>query len=684
MTAGRWRPRAERALLTVGVGAAIAAYLLGYLPGRGTGWVPALAATFLLPSIWMQWTRFPARLVRPLSLAVIPLVATTALTVVLSRQILVPVLGLSAAHGVEFVVGGALCVLAAAFLYGARQWRFGTHVLPTTVGILIAAGIDPRASGFFPLAGVAGAALWTHALIAGGPRLRGPAVVLFVLAGAGLAAATIWFLPWAQPRVTHFVAQAYSEGKTGLSDRSELGEVESLAPSRRVVARVWTERPQLLRMQVLTHFDGRRWSVARQEERALAPLSTEDTVTAQIHSLLREIPGHLFAVATQPGGAPSVETKVLPVLSFDEGWGLLVPARPVLVAWPGENLAIDDLGRVKTGGNVVHLYGVANGGPEVGRAAPTDVDLSQPPKLDPRVLGLAAELSHGAHSDRDILRHTVDHLRSSYRYTLDVGRFEGKDPLAAFLFEKKAGYCEYFASAAVVLLRLQGVPARYVKGVSVRSENQIADHYLVRESDAHAWVEAYLRDEGWVEEDPTPTNGYELTHQTTPPGFLAERWEALSAHWSEALARFQQGVWPRLTASSARALRRAWDFVSRRSLAVAGIVAAGALVSIGIRTLRRRRRRPKVSRVRSEQLVPTELKTALGQVEKHWVRCGRPRPPSQGLREHLEGIPEANLTPGARAASARVVEAYYRTAFGGRVPSGEELAELRRAAQALP
>ncbi len=685
MKPGSASPRAERALLAVAVGAAVTAYLLSYLvPFRGVTWIPVLAVTSLLPSIWIQWTRLPARLVRSLSLAVVALVATAALVVTLSRQILVPILREGTAHLVEFVVGGMLAVIAAVFLYGGSHWRVAYGLLPATAGILVSAAINPRALGFLPLAALAGAALWTHAIISGGPRRLGPALGFFIVAGAGLAAATIGFLPWAQPRVTRFVGQAYSEGKTGLSDRSELGEVERLAPSRRVVARVWTERPQMLRTQVFTYFDGRRWSVGRPEQRALAPLPPEQAAKAPLNPLLREIPGNVFAVTMPPSGADLVDTKILPALSFDDGWGLLMPAGPLLLTWPGETLKIDDLGRVTAEGTVARLYGVANGERVGVGLEPTAADLAPPAQLDPRVVRLADDLRLGARSDRQIVGRTMDHLRSAYRYTLDVGRFQGKDPLAAFLFEKKAGYCEYFASAAVVLLRLQGVPARYVKGVAVRSESQIAGHYLVRESDAHAWIDVYLGDEGWVEEDPTPANGYELTHATTPPHFLADRWEALTAHWSEAMARFQQGTWPRLTASAARAVRQAWGAATQRPFAIAGAVAAAIVFAAGLPLLRQRRwRRPRASRPLAHKPVPADLSAALGRVEKHWARCGRPRPPSRGLREHLDAIPDGTLSPNARETSARVVEAYYGTSFGGRTPIGEELAELRRATRDL-
>ena len=89
-------------------------------------------------------------------------------------------------------------------------------------------------------------ALWVDAFRSGGPRRFGAAVVVAGLASLALAGAIAWALPVAQPHVQEMVARAYTQGQTGLSNRSQLGDVASLALSRRVVARVWTDRPQLL------------------------------------------------------------------------------------------------------------------------------------------------------------------------------------------------------------------------------------------------------------------------------------------------------------------------------------------------------------------------------------------------------------------------------------------------------
>jgi len=77
------------------------------------------------------------------------------------------------------------------------------------------------------------------------------------------------------------------------------------------------------------------------------------------------------------------------------------------------------------------------------------------------------------------------------------------DPLAYFLFTRKQGHCEYFASAMTVMLRTAGIPARLATGFQSGVYNPITDFWLVRASDAHAWVEAWIPGRGWTTFDPT-------------------------------------------------------------------------------------------------------------------------------------------------------------------------------------
>src|SRR6185295_16854860 len=78
----------------------------------------------------------------------------------------------------------------------------------------------------------------------------------------------------------------------------------------------------------------------------------------------------------------------------------------------------------------------------------------------------------------------------------------GRAPLDAFLFDTKEGYCQHFAGAMALLLRMGGVPARVATGFSPGGFSKRRDAWIVRDTDAHAWVEAWFDDLGWVTYDP--------------------------------------------------------------------------------------------------------------------------------------------------------------------------------------
>src|SRR5205823_3471619 len=84
------------------------------------------------------------------------------------------------------------------------------------------------------------------------------------------------------------------------------------------------------------------------------------------------------------------------------------------------------------------------------------------------------------------------------------GEAASRDPLGDFLFVTRRGFCEYFASAMAVLLRTQGIPARVATGFQSGYYNDVSGTWVIRASDAHAWVEAWIEGRGWVTFDPTP------------------------------------------------------------------------------------------------------------------------------------------------------------------------------------
>ncbi len=136
----------------------------------------------------------------------------------------------------------------------------------------------------------------------------------------------------------------------------------------------------------------------------------------------------------------------------------------------------------------------------------------QLPSLDPRIPSLARAMTGGAATDLERARALERRLRGDYGYTLLLPARELADPLSYFLFVRKKGHCEYFASALAVMLRTLGIPARLATGFQSGLYNPISDLWLVRASDAHSWVEAWIPGYGWTTFDPTPPD-------PNPPAF---------------------------------------------------------------------------------------------------------------------------------------------------------------------
>ncbi|MCL6457509.1 MAG: DUF3488 and transglutaminase-like domain-containing protein [Gorillibacterium sp.] len=155
--------------------------------------------------------------------------------------------------------------------------------------------------------------------------------------------------------------------------------------------------------------------------------------------------------------------------------------------------------------------------------------LSLPASVPDRVKELAASITAGAANPYDKATAIAAFLQANYTYSLDKAKVApvGRDFADYFLFESKNGYCDYFSTAMVVLLRSSGIPARWVKGfapgeitspisgqstrttIAAFSSTDDSANYsvTVRNSDAHSWVEVYFPQVGWISFDPTPTQG---------------------------------------------------------------------------------------------------------------------------------------------------------------------------------
>jgi transglutaminase-like putative cysteine protease len=144
---------------------------------------------------------------------------------------------------------------------------------------------------------------------------------------------------------------------------------------------------------------------------------------------------------------------------------------------------------------------------EVAEPVPFEIGatyLQLPSDLDPRVVELGLRITEKATSTIEKASAVEAYLKRYYQYTLNLTWSPGPQPLSSFLFDARAGHCEYFASSMAILLRAAGVPTRLVNGFLMGEYNPVGKDYIVRQSDAHSWVEVYVPGRGWLEFDPTP------------------------------------------------------------------------------------------------------------------------------------------------------------------------------------
>lgn len=131
--------------------------------------------------------------------------------------------------------------------------------------------------------------------------------------------------------------------------------------------------------------------------------------------------------------------------------------------------------------------------------------LDLPIKYDRRIDELAFQVTGNAANRYDKAQAIESYLKTRFGYTLEL-KAGGEEPLADFLFNVREGHCEYFATAMAIMLRTQGIATRVVNGFSGGDYNETADVFVVRQKNAHSWVEVYFPNEKeWVTFDPTPS-----------------------------------------------------------------------------------------------------------------------------------------------------------------------------------
>jgi protein-glutamine gamma-glutamyltransferase len=316
---------------------------------------------------------------------------------------------------------------------------------------------------------------------------------------------------------------------TGFSDQVRLGEIGRIQQSDAVVMHVTFEGqpPADMRFRgvALTSFNGTEWSAPGHRIDDLRPLS-QDLPRLRDASAPTRIPEERYSVVMQPSTA---------------GVFFLLPEATALAGnyrqfGVDQNGSIYDEDREREITKYTaefrpmprsELMRAPDGLPYPPELTIQNLGL---PAVDPRVRELAREITKDTNTNAEKAIAIERYLRTHYGYTLQLLNRRVEDPLAYFLFTRKQGHCEYFASSMAIMLRTLGIPARIVNGFRGGEYNYINGTYIVRAKNAHSWVEAYFPGYGWATFDPTPAAG---TPANTALNRLSLWLDAASEFWHE-------------------------------------------------------------------------------------------------------------------------------------------------------
>ncbi|MFC4261222.1 transglutaminaseTgpA domain-containing protein [Marinobacter lacisalsi] len=287
---------------------------------------------------------------------------------------------------------------------------------------------------------------------------------------------------WSVPLVS-------GEARSGLSDSMTPGDISSLAQSSERVFRVTfgsdmpAHRDRYWRGLILDRFDGHTWSQWQEAPRTRLGRVDLDAgignLAANQYDVLMEASGQRWVYALDHSRAVSGNITEVP----GELFRLARPADTSIRYRMAQEPATDDSRALSLSERRRYLQ--------------------LPEQGNERSRQLARELAESADSDLAFANSILSRFREQpYFYTLRPPTMPD-DPVDTLLFDAKRGFCAHYASATTFLLRTAGVPARVVAGYQGGSAGAGDAYLIVRQYDAHAWVEAWIEGRGWVRLDPT-------------------------------------------------------------------------------------------------------------------------------------------------------------------------------------
>jgi len=404
---------------------------------------------------------------------------------------------------------------------------------------------------------------------------------------------------------------------------------------------VRTAAPAYWRGLVFDTYQGGVWTTSKHGYRELQPYILPRFLPpappnnlgtfVQVFRVLRPLPGVISA-------AYPIESLYAPVTGLrEDAYGtfftpdLLRPGQTYSVVSYLPNLTAKELSNEPS-------YAVS---PDTDPAYLDTVGLSQ------RASNLASAAINGhTASEIDEVMALTNYMQANFRYSQQLGHVPaGRDPVDWFLFDVKIGYCEQFATAETLMLRSLGIPARLATGYSTGSYDPVLDQSVVRERDAHAWVEVWFPNHGWVPVDPSP--GYSALAATQFP-----------SHWAAGgIAR----LIPHLEIGAPLAALGSLGLVA----AIPPAIVIALLVVFAYAWLRTRRWRRGVKAPGGE----SDLLRIYDRIQR---KRGRRRAPPETPLEYLRESRPDPLTPLLEEVTAAVNEG----AYAGRWPDAKSVREL--------
>ncbi|MBJ7471789.1 MAG: transglutaminase domain-containing protein [Solirubrobacteraceae bacterium] len=409
------------------------------------------------------------------------------------------------AVGDPWMLGAWLYLCGLMWFVGSSQARRETRGAAATAFFMFAA---PFAASL-AFGGTGDAAWQGGAILVGGllwatrGNLRDGLPALAIVAVAGVAVAAL-----IAPTERWSGLDPQNRGKPKFST---LSSDQTYGPSRdrktgATMFDIRAERPSLWRMEVLQEYDGRVWktNLAPQGKELPQPAARRTVSTVRLDGLRSELaiaPGRIKSVSSSVviGNSPRPGTEAVSLsLPVRSGESYTVVSEEVLLT-----PALADV-KVPRGEEYRELTDVFPGNgpnPAVGNF-PAEASGS----AYGQVVALAEQLSSGTDSQLEIVERVEDYLTRSglFKYSLDVPQ-PGSFPLVEFLLETRKGYCQHFAGAAAMLLRMAGIPSRVVTGFATGLPSGDGE-WKVRDKEAHAWIEVYFPGHGWVAFNPTPAS----------------------------------------------------------------------------------------------------------------------------------------------------------------------------------